>query len=645
MAAESKTTGAGQSETMGFQAEVGRLLDIVANALYSEREIFLRELISNAADACDKLRYLAIETPELAAGDNDYAITVTADKVARTITIADNGVGMNRDDLVDNLGTIARSGTSAFVDRLTGDKKKDVSLIGQFGVGFYSAFMVADEVSVTARRAGEEEAWHWTSDGKSQFTIEPAEKATRGTRITLHLKEDADEFLERMRLERIIKTYSDHIPFPIRLAIAGDEKDEAESAEETPAQVNEGSALWTRPKSEIDDAQYSAFYKHVSHGFDEPWMTLHFRAEGVIEYTGLVFVPTERPFDLFNPERMSKVKLYVKRVFITEECDELLPSWLRFLRGVIDSEDLPLNISREMLQNNPVVAKIRSGLVKRVLGELAKKAEKEPETYTKFWENFGLVLKEGLYESAADRESLFPLTRFASTTADGLTSLDDYIARMKDGQKAIYYIAGDDADKLRKSPQIEGFAKKGVEVLLMTDPVDEFWIPACGEYKGHAFKSVTRAGADLSDIKADDAPDAEKDEDKAEESKDGAVEGLAIALKLKLGETVKEVRASDRLTNSAVCLVADESGMDIHLERMLRQHKQLDQASPRILELNPDHPLIKALASKAGADGTGDIGEAAELLYDQALIVEGEQPSDPSAFARRLSEVMAKAIG
>ncbi len=643
MAAKTKKKDTGHTETMGFQAEVGRLLDIVANALYSEREIFLRELISNAADACDKLRYLAIETPDLAGGDADYAITVTADKQGRTLTVADNGVGMDRADLVENLGTIARSGTSAFVDQLTGDKKKDVSLIGQFGVGFYSAFMVADQVTVTTRRAGEEEAWRWVSDGKSDFTIEPAEKEARGTAITLHLKQDADEFLERQRLETVIKTYSDHIPFPIRLAEA-DAKAEDET-EAAPEQVNKGSALWTRPKSEIDEQQYAEFYKHVSHSFDEPWLTLHFRAEGVIEYTGLIYVPTERPFDLFHPDRMSKVKLYVKRVFITDECDELLPSWLRFLRGVIDSEDLPLNISREMLQNNPVVAKIRSGLVKRVVGELAKQAEKEPEAYAKFWENFGLVLKEGLYESAADRESLFKLCRFRSTTQDGLVSLDDYIGRMKEGQTAIYYIAGEDAAKLKKSPQIEGFAKKGIEVLLMTDPVDEFWIPACGEYQGHAFKSVTRAGSDLAGIKADKDADAKDEAEDEKKDADSPVEGLAIALKLKLGDTVKEVRASDRLTQSAVCLVADESGLDIHLERMLRQHKQLDAASPRILELNPDHPLIQALAGKAGADGQGDIGEAAELLYDQALIVEGEQPADPAEFARRMAEVMAKALG
>ncbi len=642
----------GSTETMGFQAEVGRLLDIVANALYSEREIFLRELISNAADACDKLRYLAIETPALSEGDSDYAITLDVDRDAGTLTVSDNGIGMNRDELIGNLGTIARSGSSAFVDNLTGDQKKDVSLIGQFGVGFYSAYMVSDLVSVESQRAGEEGAWRWTSDGRGEFTVQPVEKDGRGTAITMHLKEDAKEFLKDFALEKVVKTYSDHIPFPIRLvnepSTAEEGADDAdteaqEDAEET-RQLNTGGALWTRSKSEIEDQQYTEFYRHTAHAFDEPWMTVHFKAEGMIEYAGLLFVPSERPFDLFNPERLSKVKLYVKRVFITEECDELLPSWLRFLRGVVDSEDLPLNISREMLQNNPVLSKIRSGVVKRVLGDLVKKAEDDKEGYEKFWETFGLVLKEGLYESGGDQEQILKLARFRSTTQDGLTSLADYISRMKDGQTAIYYISGEDKDALAKSPQLEGFAAKGVEVLYMTDPVDEFWIPSVGGFEEKSFKSVTRAGADLSDIKKEG--DEEKDADKTEEEKaESSVDSLVIALKLALGDQVKDVRASDRLTASAVCLVADEAAMDLHLERLLKQHKQLEQTSPRILEINPDHALIKALNAKAGDDGTGDIGEAGSLLLDQARILEGETLPDPSAFARRLADVMAKAFG
>lgn len=640
---------ASSAETMGFQAEVGRLLDIVANALYSEREIFLRELISNAADACDKLRYLAIESPNLSEGDSDYAVTLNVDRDAGTLTISDNGVGMDRDELIGNLGTIARSGSSAFVDNLTGDKKKDVSLIGQFGVGFYSAYMVADSVSVVSRRAGDAEAWRWTSDGRGEFTIEPAERTNRGTDITLHLKDDAKEFLEDFKLEKVVKTYSDHIPFPIRLVNepgedAAKDVDEDGAVTDETRQLNTGGALWTRPKSEIEDQQYTEFYHHVAHAFDNPWMTVHFKAEGMIEYAGLLFIPTERPFDLFNPERLSKVKLYVKRVFITDECDELLPSWLRFLRGIVDSEDLPLNISREMLQNNPVLSKIRSGVVKRVLGDLAKKAENDTEGYEKFWDTFGLVLKEGLYESSADRDAILKLTRFRSTTQDGLTSLDDYVARMKEGQTAIYYISGEDREALAKSPQLEGFAAKGVEVLYMTDPVDEFWIPAVGEFDGKSFKSVTRAGADLSAIKKTEK-DTDDKEDASEEKAESSVDQLVVALKLALGDQIKDVRASDRLTSSAVCLVADETAMDLHLERLLKQHKQLEETSPRILEVNPDHPLIKALNDKAGADGTGDIGEAGALLLDQARILEGETLPDPTAFARRMADVMAKAFG
>lgn len=628
---ETKTT-----ETMGFQAEVGRLLDIVANALYSEREIFLRELISNAADACDRLRYLAIETPSLTEGDADFKIRLIADKEAGTLTIADNGTGMSRQELIDNLGTIARSGTAAFVENMSGDKKKDVSLIGQFGVGFYSGYMVSTEMSVLSRRAGEDEAWRWTSDGRTGFTVEEAEKATRGTEITLTLKDDAREFLEEAALRRIVKTYSDHIPFPIELAGKG------EDGEDEDSRLNEASALWTRPKSEIEEQQYKEFYHHVSHSFDDPWLTLHFKAEGMIEYAGLVFIPTERPMDLFHPERMSKLKLYVKRVFITEECEDLLPSWLRFLRGVIDSEDLPLNVSREMLQNNPVVGKIRAGLVKRVVGELEKKAEKEPEAYASFWDKFGLVLKEGLYEGTSDKDALLKLCRFKSTMREDLISLEDYVAGMKEGQDAIYYISGESVEALKRSPQLEGFRAKGVEVLLMADPVDEFWLPMIGEFDGKQFKSVTRAGADLSKIKKDDAEDTSDDEAEKVESD---MDGLIIAIKLALGDAVKDVRVSDRLTESAVCLVADEHGMDMHLERLLKQHNRLEETAPRILEINPKHALISALATKAGADGKGDLGAAPTLLLDQARILEGETLPDPSAFAKSMADVMAKAFG
>ena len=449
-------------ERLSFQAEVSRLLDIVANSLYSNKEIFLRELVSNASDACDRLRYAALTQPDLVADDPDYKITLAHDRKARTLTITDNGVGMNRDDLVENLGTIARSGTAAFMRQLE-EKPDGVNLIGQFGVGFYSAFMVSDRVEVASRKAGETQGWSWVSDGQGEFTVAETEDApARGVRITLKLKKGEDEYLDPARLRQIIKTYSDHIAIPVVI--------DEDGTEET---LNTASALWMRPKSEITDEQYKEFYHHVGHGFDDPWLRLHFKAEGVIEYAGLLFIPSAKPFDLFHPERRHGVKLYVKRVFITDDCEDLVPPYLRFLRGVVDSEDLPLNISREMLQNNPVLTKSRRAVVKRVLGELRKKADKAPEDYATFWSNFGPVLKEGLYEDNDQREALLELVRCSSTHGDAPTSLADYVARMAEGQDAIYYISGAEEAALRRSPQIEGFAAKGVEVLLLDDPVDE----------------------------------------------------------------------------------------------------------------------------------------------------------------------------
>jgi molecular chaperone HtpG len=620
------------AETRPFQAEVSRLLDIVAHSLYSEREIFLRELISNGADAGDRLRDLALTDPALAKGDGEYRIELTPDTEAGTLTVADNGIGMSRDDLVANLGTIAHSGTTAFLDQLSGDSAKDVSLIGQFGVGFYAAFMVADMVDVVTRRAGEAEAWRWRSDGKGEYTIETAERDDRGTTITLHLREDAKDYLGAEELSRIVKTYSDHIPFPIKLI-------DGKSAAET---INQASALWTRPRNEIDELQYREFYHHVAHAFDDPWLTLHFRAEGVIEYTGLLFVPSTQPMDLFHPDRKPALKLYVKRVFITDDCDELLPSWLRFVRGVVDSEDLDLNVSREMLQNNPVLRRIRSGLTNRILGELEKKAETDAEAYAACWENFGAAVKEGLYEDFEHREPLLKLARFRSTHGDGLSSLTDYAGRMKDGQDAIYYISGDTLEPLAKSPQLEGFRARGVEVLLLTDAIDEFWIPSVGVFDGKPFKSVTRGGADLSGIKADAA--AEKDGGKPDDMPAG-LERLVASLKINLGDAVKDVRRSERLTDSAVCLVADETDMDIHLERLLKQHKQLEQSFARILEINPEHALIKRLAAEAEKDeGSTFLVDAAHLLLDQARILEGEPLPNPSEFARRFEAVMARSL-
>ena len=621
-------------ETLSFETEVGKILQIVANSLYSEKEIFLRELISNASDACDRLRYLAITQPELTADDPEFRLELSVDSKKKTLILEDNGIGMNRDALVNDLGTIARSGSTAFLDQLTGDENKDLAIIGQFGVGFYSCFMVSDKVEVLSRRAGEDTAWRWTSDGKGQFTIGEAEKETRGTRITLHLKKDAAEYLETARLRHIVTTYSDHISLPIVL----NEDDKSET-------VNKASALWTRQKKDITDEQYKEFYHHVGHGFDEPWLTLHWRAEGKIEYTGLLFVPSMRPMDIFSAERRHKVKLYVKRVFITDECEELIPGWLRFLNGLIDSEDLPLNVSREMLQNNATVARIRSAVIKRVLGELKKKAEKAPDDYAKFWENFGAVLKEGLYEDMANREAILKLVRFKSTAQDGLVGLDDYIGRMKDGQDAIYYITGEEAEALARSPQLEGFRARGVEVLMMTDPVDEFWLPAIGAYEEKQFKSATRAGADLSNIKEEGADEKDDKTDKAEKDHPKGLDSLISMVKLELGEAVKDVRVSERLTDSAVCLVADEGDMDIHLERLLRQHNQLETGVTRVMEINPTHPLITALAGIVGDDGAGaKLSDAAWLLLDQARILEGETLPDPTAFSRRLSDLMTRGL-
>ena len=617
-------------EKRSFQAEVSRLLDIVAHSLYSEKQVFLRELISNASDACDRLRYAALTEPALAGEDTLYRVVVTPDAKAETLTIADNGIGMSRQELIDNLGTIARSGTAQFVNQLTGDERKNQTLIGQFGVGFYSSFMVASRVEVISRKAGAAEAWRWVSDGQGEFTVDPAERTARGTTITLHLRKDESEFLDPLRLRQVVKTYSDHIALPIVLT--------ADGKEET---INTASALWMRPKSEITPEQYREFYHHVGHGGGDPALTLHWKAEGKIEYSALLFVPSVKPFDLFDPLRKHRLKLYVRRVFITEDCQELLPAWLRFVRGIVDSEDLPLNVSREMLQSNPVVARIRSQVTKRVLTELEKKAKDAPEDYAKFWESFGAVLKEGLYEETAERETLLALLRFHSTSGDGLVTLDDYVARMKPGQEAIYTIAGDKLDLLKKSPQLEGFRARGIEVLLLTDPVDEFWTPAVGAYNGKTFKSATRGGADLAKIKAEDSAAPTDDSAKP----DSQTVSLVALFKLALGEAVKDVKISERLTDSAVCLVADEGDLDIHLERLLRQHQRLDQTAKRILEINAKHKLIQRLAGQIGKEGgSAVVTEVALVLLDQARIVEGEPLPDPAEFARRLAFLLEKGL-
>ena len=612
-------------ETRAFQAEVGRLLDIVVHSLYSNKEIFLRELISNASDACDRLRFAALTEPGLLEDKTEFRVLITPDAAARTLTIADNGIGMSKDELVGNLGTIAKSGTSEFLSKLSGDAKKDVSLIGQFGVGFYSAFMVAERVEVYSRRAGAAEGFRWSSDGKGEFAIAPAADLPRGTRIVLHMREGEDEFLEPIRLRTIVKTYSDHIGLPVVL--------EADGKEEA---LNSASALWTRARSEITPEQYKEFYHHVAHAFDDPALTIHIHAEGALEYSALLFVPGSRPFDLFQPDRKARVKLYVRRVLITDESDELLPSWLRFVRGVVDSQDLPLNVSREMLQHNPVLARIKTGLSRRILSDLKKKAEDSPADYATFWENFGAVLKEGLYEDFERRDDLLEMARFRSTGAEGLVSLADYIGRMKEGQESIYYITGDNEAALRASPQLEGFLAKGVEVLLLTDPIDEFWPSVISAYKEKKFASAAQGSAELSKIAAPEGEE-KKPEPPAELAE------LIAAFKLALGDKVKDVRPSERLTGSAVCLVADAGDMGIHLERLLRQHKHEVGDAARILEVNPSHTLIRRLATEAAGEGGADkVADAAWLLFDQARIVEGEVPTDVPAFARRLTAVLER---
>lgn len=613
-----------ESARFDFQAEVSKLLHMMVHSVYSDREVFLRELISNAADACDRRRYEALTDAALL-GDDPLEIRITADPQAKTLTVADSGIGMSREELIENLGTIARSGTQRFMEQIAqAGNGAAPSLIGQFGVGFYAAFIVADRVEVVSRRAGSGEAWVWASGGQGAFTIEPATRDAVGTTITLHLKENASEFLDKFRLQHIIRTYSDHIAIPIKLGVAA----------EVPETVNSAQALWTRPKSEIEAKDYESFYQDVAGLYDKPLRTLHLRAEGTLEYTALLFTPGQVPADLYDPARKSRVKLYVRRVFITDDCNALLPAYLRFLRGVVDAQDLPLNVSREMLQREPVLAAMKKAITGRVLSDFAKLAKDDPETYAKFWNAFGAVLKEGLYEDYDRRQELLKLARFKSSAVDGLVSLDDYLSRMKEGQEAIYYLAGDAA--AGTSPQLEGFKARGVEVLLLPDAIDDFWLGTVPGYEGKRFESVTRAGADLDKLGTAEV--------EGEPVEPGAMDRLIALLKTALGERVKDIRRSDRLTDSPVCLVAGEGDLDLRFARLLRAHEGGPE-SPRILELNPRHPLIRALAERAGKVGALDaLGEVAELLLDQARLLEGERPTDAAAFARRLSTVMVRAL-
>ena len=622
-------------EKMEFQAEVSKVLGLVINSLYSNKEIFLRELISNSSDACDKLRYLSLTDQQLAKGLAEFSINITTVKKDRTITIADNGIGMNNADLVENLGTVARSGTTAFLESLSGDEKKDSALIGQFGVGFYASFSVAEKVEVLTRKAGEKQAWLWTSDGKSSYSIAEAERNDPGTSVTVYLKKEDKDYIEEARIRNIVRTYSDHISIPIMLA-----------GKEGETQVNTGSAIWTRQKKDITDEQYKEFYHHVANVYDEPWLTLHNRAEGKIEYTNLMFIPSSKPYDLMNPDRKNRLQLYVKRVFITDDCDDLMPAYLRFVRGIVDSEDLPLNVSREMLQHNVVVKRIRSALIRRVFNELKKKAEKDPEEFSKFWANFGAVLKEGLYEDHENRDKILEIVRFNSTASDKLISLAEYVERMKKGQTEIYYISGEGLDLVKASPQLEGFKARGIEVLLMTDPVDEFWLPMVGQFDEKSFTSATSGSVDLSKIKNVKDKKENDDNNEATKADDASVAKLILALKESLGETVKDVCSSDRLTDSAVCLVAGEGDMDLHLERMLKMQGQMEvPTAARVLEINPAHPLIIKMSEVVNKPAKKTaLNDMALLLFDQARIIEGEPVSDPAAFSQRLNSILEQGL-
>ncbi|MEY3669808.1 MAG: molecular chaperone HtpG [Pseudomonadota bacterium] len=662
-------------ETMSFQTEVKQLLHLMIHSLYSNRDIFLRELVSNASDACDKLRLEALSDDSLFEGDPELRIRVSFDAAQKTITIEDNGIGMTRDEVIANLGTIARSGTKEFFSKLSGDAAKDSALIGQFGVGFYSSFIVAEQVTVITRRAGlaAKEAVRWESDGTGSFSLESAERTSRGTSVILKLRppegegEDAkshDDLLSHWKLKEILKRYSDHIGLPIEMKKRdwNEEKKEYEEKDEWEV-VNQASALWTRPKSEITDAQYQEFYKSLSHGFDAPLAYTHNRVEGRTEYTQLLYIPSKAPFDLYDRQSRHGLKLYIKRVFIMDDAEQLLPNYLRFVRGVVDSSDLPLNVSREILQESRDIKAIREGCAKRILGLLEDLAENKPEDYKGFWQEFGQCLKEGFGEDFANKDRLAALARFVSTqsTDDVPTvSLKDYLARMKDGQEKIYVLTADSLNAARSSPHLEIFKKKGIEVLLLTDRIDEWVLNFLTEFEGKSIQSVAKGALDLSKVQDAQTPEAVKAEEKAiEDAQAAAKPAIEKAAKI-LGDKVKEVRLTQRLTDSACCLVSDEHDMSGHLERLLKASGQKAPERKAILELNPQHPLVKALVAESDSGGGQILGTDGQsvsdgisdtlrdlvwLLHDQALLAEGGQPEDPASFVRRLNGFLLRGLG
>ena len=612
-------------ESQPFQAEVAELLHLMVHSVYSETDIFLRELISNASDACDKLRYEAIAAPDLIADGAPPAIRIVPNKQANTLGVVDSGIGMDRQELIDNLGTIARSGTKSFLSRLT-EAKDGANLIGQFGVGFYAAFMVAERIVVTSRHAGKDEVWTWSSSGGSGFEIAPAseddaKRVTRGTEIVLHLKKDAEKYLETHEIERIVRAYSDNIQFPIELV--------PEQGE--PTQINSASALWQRSKSELQPEDYKQAYQSIADAFDDPAMILHYRAEGRQSYAVMLFAPSTKPFDLFDQARKGKVKLYVRRVFIADDAD-LLPAYLRFIRGVIDSEDLPLNISREMLQNNPQLAQIRKAVTGRVISELESLGEKEPEAFVKIWDAFGPVIKEGIWEDFERREKLLALSRFTTTSGEK-RSLKQYVEELKPNQTEIYYLTGESIERLKSNPKLESATARGIEVLLLTDPVDAFWTSAPLDFRGKPLKSLSQGDIDFGLIPLLDEKAGEKNEDSATD------EAATIAvIKDTLGDRVSDVRASQRLTSSASCLVAGGDGRDRMLERLLAMQNKAAVTKP-VLEINMRHPLVAAVAN--AGDMAADISL---LLLEQAQILDGDLPADPAAFANRLNQLVLRGI-
>ena len=626
-------------ETRPFQAEVAELLHLMVHAVYSETDVFLRELISNASDACDKLRYEAIAQPDLLAAGGELKIRIRPDAAAGTLTVVDTGIGMDRQELIDDLGTVARSGTRAFMKRLS-EAKDGAGLIGQFGIGFYAAFMVADRIEVISRRAGKPDAWAWRSSGGSGFEVAHAnpaesERVPRGTEIVLHLKPEAKRYLEPHEIERVVRNYSDHILFPIELV--GQKPEQGEQAGE-PRQINNASAIWQRPKSELKPDDYTHAYRSIAGAFDEPALTLHYRAEGRQSYAVLLFVPASAPFDLFDPERKGRVKLYVRRVFISDEV-ALLPSYLRFVRGVVDSEDMPLNLSREMLQNNPQVAQIRKALTNRVVSELDGLAARDAEAFAKVWAAFGKVIKEGIYEDRERRDQLLGFALFHSTVGTQ-RSLKQYIADLKPNQTEVYYLAGDSIERLKSHPALEAARARGIEVLLLTDPVDALWTSMPVDFEGKPFKSLSQGEVDFSLVPLKDQA-AEPEADARPDATDAAA--VIAAVKAALGERVEDVRASQRLTDSPVCLVAAGRGPDRELERLLARHQRGAGAKP-ILELNLRHPLVKAVGRAKHDARDDDVAELAALLLDQAMILDGEAPEDPAAFTARLNRLVVRGL-